>query len=1533
MCSDSSTKPAQATRGKRLLETLRQTRPDPVEAQATGDIPLSLAQQTLLASQELHQDQAVGNITHAWDLHGPLDAAALERAFARLVQRHDALRMSITRDHGRPVAHFADHLDSPLPCETPADDAPAQRLQEVDAQIEQASLSSLPLTGDRLWQARLFRVAEDHHIFAMVMHHLICDDWSWRILLRDLFAFYQGEIGQTESELPRVSSFKSYLAGLYTENAVDAGTAWPEIDWPTTHSGLTERQALCPASVQAQLPAEAFTALQQVARVHGCTPFTFFLTSYQLLLSLYCDQAELGISSSVADRSASGAQQSLGALVRDIQVGASLSGHKTFADLLHACNASLRVAQNKPDDQINLGRATIGYYNAPELEIAAGGIEIRERPAPVGVTSINLHLDLEPGADGVRILLKGQARHFDRTQLDSLITCYQRILDQVIRTPAMSLDEIALITSEEVAAQAARSIALAPLPDSDAVDSFTTVAQTHPDAIALETPTCAQSYRALDEETNAWAHWLRAQGLDEGKRIGVFAPRGTVVFKAWMAALKAGLVVVPMDFDLTEARLGDMLREAGCDWVIGPASGTRVGNPGQVTFLTPPGAAELAGQPTTAIARQNTDPRRDAFVMFTSGTTGTPKSIPICHQAVMRLALDTPHLPVGPGDRMIQLASPGFDGSFIELWGAWLNGATLVLCEKPILAEGGLAVEFRKLAPTASFMTTSLFNTMVDAGPCLLAPLKYLAIGGEAASPSHCRRALEAHPDLVLSNAYGPTENTGLTTSYRVPPGDPGTSVPIGRPLPNNVALVLSRFLTPVPDGFAGELLVGGPGLARGYENQPDLSRKRFQHHPAAAFGLPMDGPVTLYHTGDRTRWTPAGEIEFLGRRDTQFKLHGYRIEPTEIEAALMEHPTVGRAGVIPDHLPGQDRAIGILAYVETAAGAALDETALRSFLSTRLPRPHRPTRYIQLTSIPLTRNGKTDTRALSELLQRAADHQTTRPAAQDRLTAIWQRLLGLGDIPEDVDFYALGGTSLSLVRMVLEVEETFETEIDFAEISEEPTLARLRFLVSLSPAPNRTNLRHLRLLKQGDPDLPPLILMPSVSGAAAWAVDLVAQMAAPNEVLALSFDPGAGAAPESARFGGMLTAFLDDIRTHVGDRPVVLSGYSFGGALTAYLAGLAHTRGVNVARIINLDGGCPTSWLTPKEDGPEGPGGLFDAEFRLHPVTALDVPMHLVTTKRGFPLSRPGLCASWARLATQDIIEHAADTHHALLPKPPFAQVLAGVLDRILADDMPATRTHGAAFDPAEVALLNDIKSLARDGRFDDAQTRLTEAQAARSAQGALPEWMALGEIQLARFTGDTDRLKRLRRTLPAQAPSTAVLHALLKQSGPAWLPLLTQAYTASGPDLSGAVPLIGRYLETGHHDEAATIIARLEASPLHHVEAALARALRIAFCDGFAPAIQPLTEALTGAEVDHTHIRWGAEFLAKHGYLEAGLDLLELERNRFPGPMQKARAQIERRFRSRAIAPEGSQVPPVEQARAPSRPLKRLWKALRQR
>jgi len=1501
----SGTTRAGATRGKRLLDRLRQAGSPAPEAPATARpdrAPVSSAQQTLLAAQALHDDDAVGTVTRSWTLTGPLDAAALEQALQALVARHDALRMTIAQGAGQPRAVFADRTEVALPCE-PVEGADSdQRLARVAAAIDRHSLQDLPPDGDRLWTARLFRIAPESHVLAVAMHHLICDDWTWRIFARDLFALYRAgsdPAPDAAPDLPDPGSFHRYLAQATPGADAASDPTWPELDWPVTRQDLPARKALLGETAETLLPPREFRTLTAVARLHSCTPFTFFISAYQLLLARYCDQPALGVSISAADRFTAGARDCVGLLVRNIQVGLDLSAHTTFADAVRAVNRAVQAAQQDRRDPIHLGRATIGYYNAPDLAADAGPLAVAERPAPPRAVSSNLRLGLEPGPQGVRITFEGQNRHFDRAQLETLAAAYRRILDQVIRTPDMALADIALTTPAQAHAQAARSVTLAPpAAPGDIVDRFADIAARHPQATALETPDSTLSYAELDAGTNALARWLLAQGLTPGDRLAVMAPRGTAVFRCWLAALKAGLSVVPVDPDLPEARVAHILRESGCAALATPA-GTAFRVPsGPARHLALPAGIAPAGYDRAPLPGRDPRPDTECFVMFTSGTTGQPKSIPVPHAGILRLALDVPHLPLKPGDRMIQLASSGFDGSFIEVWGAWLNGAALVLCEKPILADGGLAAELRRLRPTASFMTTSLFNMIVDTEPSSLGSLTHLCIGGEAASAAHCHAAQAAHPDLALFNVYGPTENCALTTACPIA-GTTGTTIPIGRPLPNNITFVLSDALRPVPDGFAGELLLGGPGLTPGYENRPDLSAQRFVQLPARDLGLDGDGTVTLYRSGDRVRWSGDGQLEFLGRRDSQFKLHGYRIEPSEIETTLMGHPSVGRAAVLPDRGGDPGQTVGIVAYYDAIDGASVSERDLRAFMAAHLPRPVQPTRYVQVDAIPLTANGKADLGALPGAAPDTIPDGTqdgppnATPSSADPLTAIWQRTLKRTQIPEDRDFYALGGTSLSLVRMMLEVEETFGVQIDFSALSGEPTLRRLRYMVSLSPARVQTGLRHLRLLRAGNPDLAPVVILPLSMGSAAWSIDILGRLDARNPLYAMTFEPPDTTAPKDGHVPALLDSMLDDLATLDSARPPILAGFSFGGILGAHLAAQAVRRSVPVGKVVTIDGTSPALWIAPQARQDGSPFALFMQQVRQHPVGPVEAECHVITAQRRFPFIGNDCADMWALQAAQPVRVYPFDTHHALLIKSATTGDVTRCLDRIFEGTAAPARQVPGRLDPALLDTVNTAKRLAGSGDLDGLIAHL---ESAAPDPGNLPGWLLADLIVLYRRAGHGDRIAALRDGPLPDGTCPQVWQELAQGAGPRRADLLKRCMDASGPALSGALPLVELLARKGRPRKAAAVADWLAASPLHEVEAGLARAVIAAFAEDTAQAFRLAAGALSSDAASVSHFNWAIWFVTQRLSPELALEIVEIGRPRFPSPMEAQRRALHR-------------------------------------
>ncbi|GGD29872.1 non-ribosomal peptide synthetase [Sinisalibacter lacisalsi] len=1326
-------------RRKAMLDRLRQSaEPRPRPGPGAG-VDFSPEQRALLSSEMLHKAQPVANLVRSWSVVGPLDVAALEQAFARLVDRHDALRMSVVRDGkgARPV--FAPHVDAALLQPSVTGRTADERLAEIDAQIARETLVPFARDGSNLWRARLYRVDETRHVLAVFIHHLIADDWSWRILARDLFRFYEGAITDSDTGLPPAASFAEHLSARTSPERAPVGAPHPEIHWPDTAFELDGAEAVRRDIAERALDAAQAEALRDVARIHGCTPFHFLLACYAFLLATYCDQDAFGISLSPDNRTGPAEANAIGLFVRNVEVGADIGAAHTFADLLRNARHELRSTLARTTDPIHLGRAVIGYYNAPDPGLDAGRLSVTERPTPQATQSANLHLSLHPGPTGIAVTFAGQRSRFSRDMLERLADCYLLIARQAIANPQIPLAEIDLVAPAQAAAQADRSNAVTTPADGDDITTlFAGIAAAHPEEEALTTPSATLSYAALDRKTNALAHWLQRQGLGEGDRIGVAMPRSAAVFMTWLAVLKAGLTVVPVDPDLPLLRVRHILDAANCKALIsGPGPDATLADEG-ARLLHMPAAFELDALPQTpprVIARS---PDHEAFVMFTSGTTGPPKSIPVPHAALVRLARGARHLPVGPGDRMIQLASPGFDGSFVEVWGAWLRGAALVLFEKNIFAEGGLAIELRKLKPTASFMTTSLFNMLVDADPAVLSPLKYLAIGGEAASASHCRRARAANPSLRLSNAYGPTENGALTTSHEIPPDLRG-KVPIGRPLPGNMAFVLSTHQRPVPEGFAGELCVGGPGLSPGYENPPQARAETFIRLNAGRLGLGAGDPVTLYRTGDRACWNPAGEIEFLGRRDSQFKFHGFRIEPSEIDSALTDHPAVGRAATIPDRR-GDGTVCGITAYIEPVGGVMPSERDLRAFLAKRLPRPALPSRYVRIDAIPLTPNGKADIPALVQSQPAAQEEPGAR--SDDPLTRIWEDVLQRNVPAGEADFHALGGTSLQLVQMILEVEKVFGVEVDFGSFADDPTIQRLRTLIALSPSRQDGDRRHLRVLREGRAELPAIVLLPVATGQVAWAIDLLGALSVENPVLALRFEPPSGVPLASTHFADLIESLLDDLAGRDPAGPFTLVGFSFGGTLAGYLAGRAAERGIDIDRIIVIDSSSPLARLPlPGPEQKTAKRALVDQLF-LYPAGPITCEFHLLTSTRRFPFAGADNGLGWAHFATGAVSEYVFDTDHGAMVTPPVADRVARLIEDILAHRARPDRARESRCQPALLEQIHRIKGHALAGRRSDA-ARLLERLVPDS--GDIPAWIVVGLIRIYRETGQADRLRAL--------------------------------------------------------------------------------------------------------------------------------------------------------------------------------------------
>jgi amino acid adenylation domain-containing protein/non-ribosomal peptide synthase protein (TIGR01720 family) len=1060
-----------------LFERLRQRREAPRQAaiprvsRAQGLFPLSFAQQRLWFLNQYDPESPEYNIPQGFRIRGPLSAARLRRTLAAIADRHEVLRTTFKAIDGVPMQLPAERLHVELPladlCGLPA----GEREREARRAAVADARRPFDLAVGPLLRALLFRTGPAEHLFFVDVHHIVYDGWSRGIFLAELAALYEPlSTGATPGTAPLPELPIQYLDFALWQRAWLAGetlarqlaywrerlTGAPPLDLVTDRPRPPLRTANG-ASAGVVLPRALVEALAAAGRGEGGTLFVSLSAAWKALLHHYTGQEDLTVGTLIANRTRPELEPLLGFFANTLALRTDLSGDPSWRALIGrerevalGAYAHQDLPFEKLVDEISpqrdLARTPIFQtllilLNAPGGELAIPGLAI----APLQIDNATARFDLSlyavEGEDGLAAYLEYNTDLFDAATIRRLLDHFRTLAAGVAAAPELPLSELPWLGQAE-----ARELLVdwnataAPAPARCLHELVAEQAASAPHAIAVEHEGELLSYAELVARAARVARELRRLGVGPETLVGLAAERSPAMLVGLLGILAAGGAYVPLDPDYPRERLAYMVEASRLPVLLAderlaaklPRGGARL------LALDRAGAPAGAGSPPEPLPHlpaSGVGPQNLAYVIYTSGSTGRPKGVEIPHQALVNFLDSMARTPgMTASDVLLAVTTLSFDIAGLELYLPLLRGARVALPAREVVQAGELLAERLRLArPTVMQATPATWRLLLEAGWKGDPGLRVLC-GGEALPPDLASRLLAGARELW--NVYGPTEATIWSMLHRV---ERGGRISLGRPLANTQVYLLSRRLRPVPVGVPGELHIGGLGLARGYRDRPDLTAERFVPDPFAAAPCGR-----LYKTGDLARHLPDGTVEFLGRIDHQVKVRGFRIELGEIETVLAQHPGIAHAVVLArEDTPGARR---LVAYVMPrgaehrtedgqGAAAAADQGAgsgaaggpgpeeLRALLRERLPEYMVPALFVTLAAMPLTPNGKIDRRALPAptLDRAAAERPYVAPGGrvEEALAAIWAEALGLPKVGAEDDFFALGGDSLLVIRVV----------------------------------------------------------------------------------------------------------------------------------------------------------------------------------------------------------------------------------------------------------------------------------------------------------------------------------------------------------------------------------------------------------------------------------------------------------------------------------------------------------------------------------
>jgi amino acid adenylation domain-containing protein len=1145
-------------------------------------------------SCQLEKSTAAYNRCSAFDVSGRIDYPALQQALSAIVERHEILRTEIISENDSPLLHALPPETIPVPVIDISHLQPPAQENEVRRMLDAEAARSFDLDKGPWLRAGILRKSEESNTLYITTHHIASDGWSDAVMFGELQSLYAAFAeGKTSPLAPVAIQYRDFAAWQHEEgnarNRMRHAPYWeqqlaaaPALQEIATDHPRPEIASLAGARVTKVVESTLVRAIETIGRAEGATPAMTSLAAFAVLQSRIADGADTIVGLSLGGRTHRDLETLIGFFTVTMPLRVNVDRQKTFRELLGEVRKAVIEAnqhQDVPLDSLlellpsaqkgrnaDIGQTLFNFRNMPAFPLSLAGLVVRARPKVTGGAITDLELEVTERAEEWQCDLTYRSDLYETATADRLLGHYVTLLQSIAATPDEKVGLLPVLTHDEreqILAFATSSVRDRP-DDLRIHELIRAQAAKTPDALAVVSEDRQLAYGELDRMSDALAADLLSRKVKAGDFVGICIERSPEMVVALLAIMKSGAAFVPLDPDYPAARLAHMLSDS--QPVLTLADGNGQSLLGDKWPLLSIDSHYLRSLSTDRALEEVAD--RDnavACVLYTSGSTGLPKGVLSTHRGICNnlLAMQETYS-LREGECVLQHTSIGFDTAAFEYLWPLIAGAYMYLARPGGQRDPEYLVDMirENRIATLGFAPSVLRVVLEIPRFAECTDITRVICYGEVLSVALREKFFARLPQAELHNLYGPTEASIIVTHWKCQRASRRRSVPIGRPLTNAEIYILDGEGEIVPIGVPGELFIGGPYVAGGYHNRPELTAERFPRHP-----FRPDSGERVYRSGDIARFSADGVIEYIGRRDNQLKIRGVRVELEEIEAALDRLKGVRESAVVARADSGGDAKL--IAYV-ALSDHSRSTAELRRALESELPPQFIPALIIPLDGIPHGPHGKIDRAALPDhaafVEPPSANGEIPVTAVEQQLAKVWKEMLELGEVGRNTSFFSIGGHSLLAVRMVHRVEEEFRARVSLRDFYRDPTIAGMATLLSGEVQPS-SQAHQSRLLKvRGKTNLPTIFYFNGQPPGAGRYVHKLSPYLPTDQGFYIGPLPILNS-PTSVE--SIAAQMLSLIRTEDPTGPYILAGNCFGATLALEIAQQLDAEGEHVPLVV----------------------------------------------------------------------------------------------------------------------------------------------------------------------------------------------------------------------------------------------------------------------------------------------------------------------------------------------------------------------------